>query len=65
MTILESGDKEHRRTMASHFDPQVHQVFLAHHQVFAEMYESLSDGPEPSRSESEDSARGGAQRSSE
>jgi hypothetical protein len=42
MTILESGDKEHRRTMASHFDPQVHQVFLAHHQVFAEMYESLS-----------------------
>ena len=60
--ILKNGDK---RTMPSHFDPQVHQVFLAHHQVFAEMYESLSDGPEPSQSEPEDPARGSAQRSSE
>lgn len=38
--IIASGDG---RTMPSHFDPQVHQVFLAHHQIFADIFEALPD----------------------
>ena len=40
MHIIATGDG---RTMPSHFDPQVHQMFLAHHQVFVEIYEALPD----------------------
>ncbi len=40
MHIIASGDG---RSMPSHFDPAVHQAFLGHHQIFAEIYEALPD----------------------
>jgi putative two-component system response regulator len=38
--IIASGDG---RTMPTHFDPDVHQAFLSHHQIFADIYEALPD----------------------